>query len=251
MTWFNGAWSTWKQAQPAGSFDGSHIVPSSVYEPCHWSIVIVVKLFWWKNWYSPGKRSLQQGLVVPPEGAEGSLPFLQGTSEPVHHCCHHLATIALRTSPSVFTILLMLVPFALFTNTCNVYEYLQCPWILAVFTILMLVPFAMFSNTCNVYQIKAGTLLLVREQEVESVISWPWMFKRLLRAKICNGHLWKGSISSDHRTEIIARKVKGLYIWHDPQSPPPFVAQAGEGRDKGWDGDQAHWAHLAKKNQQK
>ena len=161
ITWFSGAWRTWKQAQPPGSFDGSHIVPSSVYEPCHWSIVIVVKLFWWKNWYSPGKRSLQQGLVVPPEGAEGSLPFLQGTSVPVHHSCHHLAMIALLTSPSVFTI-------------------------------LMLVPFAMFMNTCNVYQIKAGALLLVCEQEVESVISWPWMLKRLLRAKICNGHLWKG-----------------------------------------------------------
>ena len=113
----------------------------------------------------------------------------------------------------------------------------------------MLAPFAMFTNTCNVYQIKAGTLLLVREQEVESVISRPWMLKRLLRAKICNGHLWKGCILiSDHRTEIIARKVKGLYI---PQSPPPFVAQAGEGRDKGWDGDQARWAHLAKKISQK
>ena len=61
---------------------------------------------------------------------------------------------------------------------CNVQEYLQCLRILAMFT-----------NTCNVYQIKAGTLLLVREQEVESVISWPWMLKRLLRAKICNGHL--------------------------------------------------------------
>ena len=59
----------------------------------------------------------------------------------------------------------------------------------SVFTRLMLVPFAMFANTCNVYQIKAGTLLLVREQEVESVISRPWMLKRLLRAKICNGHL--------------------------------------------------------------
>ena len=213
MTWFKGAWSTWKQVQPPGSLDGSHIVPSSVYEPCHWSIVIVVKLFWWKNWYSPGKRSLQQGLVVPPEGAEGSLPFLQGTSVPVHHSCHHLAMIALLTSPSVFTI-------------------------------LMLVPFAMFMNTCNVYQIKAGTLLLVCKQEVESVISWPWMLKRLLRAQICNGHLWKGCLSSDHRTETIARKVKGLYI---PKSPPPFVAQAGGGRDKGWDGHQAHWAHLAKK----
>ena len=120
--------------------------------------------------------------------------------------------IALRTSPSVFTILL--------------------------------VPFAMFTNTCNVYQIKAGTLLLVREQEVESVISRPWMIKRLLRAKICNSHLWKRCTSSDHRMEIIARKVKGLYI---PQSPPPFVAQAGEGRDKGWDGDQAHSAHLPRK----
>ena len=164
MTWFNGAWSTWKQAQPPGSFDGSHIVPSSVYEPCHWSIVIVVKLFWWKNWYSPGKRSLQQGLVVPPEGAEGSLPFLQGTFVPVHHCCHHLAMISLHTSPYC-------LPY-----WC--WYHLQCWRILT-----------MFRNTCNVYQIKAGTLLLVCKQEVESEISWPWMLKRLLWAKICNGHL--------------------------------------------------------------
>merc|ERR1719193_2614965 len=41
----------------------------------------------------------------------------------------------------------------------------------------------------HLYHIKAGSLLLVREQEVESVISRPWMLKRLLRAKICNGHL--------------------------------------------------------------
>ena len=93
---------------------------------------------------------------------------------------HLYLSISLLSSPSHDCIaFITIIVYHINAGTiCNVHEHLQCSRILAMFT-----------NTCKVYQIEAGTLLLVREQEVESVISRPWMIKRLLRAKICNRHL--------------------------------------------------------------